>query len=707
MAPTISASSSSGGASVGCSTSRSQGIIEPMDTETQEHGRTSADRRTEGQKNTQMDAKMRADGRTQGDRSQVAQRTQADRKAQVDVVTQDSERLQLDRNSEKDVVAQRRVETQVERTQADERMRKDRKAQAGGTIQEDTRMQEERGTWSEDSIPAAVKNQSENWSVTSLSPPSRAPKPPPSEHSRSSQITEYIAQTPETSCIQEKPGIMVRSEEPAVTSSMNHQDTVLDPLLGNLGHPAQPPTGNLEQVGEERCQGQEWSGLVKAKPEDGQLQCPKEQWPGDVLCVDLGGPSQEVSTMPSLPGTEEGLHSTLTSQHLSTSACLSSGDQALLSSAPTLNLGPRSATQSHPAEAMATSGEGACAKEPDMEGRPPCTRSCDPGLIDSLKNYLLLLLKLSNTQASEAGAESQVGTATGGLEPSSTLAPTVEVAGLSPRTSRRILERVENNHLVQSAQTLLLSPCTSRRLTGLLDREVQAGQQALAAAQGFQAPSPLTVPTIVVGEEGSGLPSEGFSVHEREVSLEGPGLWGASQESGMGGPLGEGGRQIAESKTQEPFPEEEVPGEALTGLPAATPEELALGARRKIFLPKVRAAGDGEVAKPEERESPSVSPRGSRKSLAPGSPGTPGRERRSPTQGRKVGMLEVPRAEEEPTAEDLGSSPKASGLDTEPALDEGKQEALAKSKKAKDLLKGEQWKGWKKSSKKLQRGTAT
>jgi hypothetical protein len=51
-------------------------------------------------------------------------------------------------------------------------------------------------------------------------------------------------------------------------------------------------------------------------------------------------------------------------------------------------------------------------------------------------------------------------------------------------------------------------------------------------------------------------------------------------------------------------------------------------------------------------------------------------------------MLEVPRAEEEPAA-DLSPSPKASSVDTEPALDEGKQEALAKPRKAKDLLKGE------------------
>ena len=127
-------------------------------------------------------------------------------------------------------------------------------------------------------------------------------------------------------------------------------------------------------------------------------------------------------------------------------------------------------------------------------------------------------------------------------------------------------------------------------------------------------------------------------------------------------------------------------GEAMAGA-----QELALGARRKRFLPKVKAAGDGEGTKPEERESPSVSPRGPRKALAPGSPGTPGRERRSPTQGRKAGMLEVPRAEEELAAGDPAPSPKAGSLDAELALEEGNQDALAKSRKAKDLLKGEYW----------------
>nr|XP_024643392.1 alpha-protein kinase 3 isoform X1 [Macaca nemestrina] len=711
MAPTVSASSSSDVASIGCSTSGSQGIFEPMDMETQEDGRTSANQRPGSKKNVQADGKIQVDGRTRGDGTQIAQRTWADRNTQVYAGTQESKRPQSDRSAQKGMVTQGRAETQLETAQAGEKVQEDRKAQADEGTQEDRRMQEETGMQSAGSAPTATEGQSKQEAVTSLGPPSRTPELPPTEGPRAPPSIECFTQIPEGSCIPEKPGFLPRSEEAAVTASRNHEQTVLGPLSGNLMLPAQPPhEGSVEQVGGERCQGPQSSGPVEAKQEDSPFQCPEEEQPGGVPCVDQGGCppaglSQEVPTMPSLPGTgltaspKEGLSSTLTSQHRSSAAFLPSEDQALMSSAPTLHLGPGTPTQSHPPETMATSNEGACAQVSDVEGRTPGPRSCDPGLIDSLKNYLLLLLKLSSTETSGAGGESQVGAATGGLAPSATLTPTVEVAGLSPRTSRRILERVENNHLVQSAQTLLLSPCTSRRLTGLLDREVQAGRQALAAARGSWGPGPssLTVPAIVVDEEGPGLASEGASEGEGEVSLEGPGLLGASQESSTGDRLGEAGGQAVpgqgpstESIAQEPSQEEKFPGEALTGLPAATPEELALGARRKRFLPKVRAAGDGEATTPEERESPTVSPRGPRKSLVPGSPGTPGRERRSPTQGRKATMLEVPRAEEELAAGDLSPSPKAGGLNTELALDEGKQETLAKPRKAKDLLKAPQ-----------------
>ncbi|CAO2614019.1 Alpha-protein kinase 3 [Lemmus lemmus] len=679
MAPATSASSSPDTVSVDRGTPGTQGVVEPMDTDTQEAGRTHADGRVGGRKKTQTDGEPQVDGRTPGDGTRASQRTQSDEKAQVDIATQESERPQSNRSSQKDSVTQRRAGMQVGQTQADEKSQQDPR---------DTRICEEKETQLVDSIPTAFKSQPEQPSVASLSSTPQAFKPSPSECPRTDQVMACFETSPEASRVQEKSGVMLRSEEPPATAFRSDEDTRLDPLSGSHVCPAQrPPEGNSAQLGEETHPKSEWLGSVKAKQEDSLFQCPKEK-PGEMPSVDLpgghsAGLSQEVPAMPSFSGTgltnrlQEGLPSTTASQHMSTGDSHPSRDQDLLSSASTLQMGPESPIQSPPPEVTAPSSEGACAKEPNVEGRASGPRSCDPGLIDSLKNYLLLLLKLSSPETSEARANSQEEAATGGLASSSTLVPTMEVAGLSPRTSRRILDRVENNHLVQSAQTLLLSPCTSRRLTGLLDREVQAGQQALAAAQCSRGPcpSPLTIPAIVVGEEGSGTDEEGNSREE------------TSQESDKNELLREVGGQMVEGRTQEPCQEEVTPGEALTGLPAATPEELALGARRKRFLPKVRATSDGDANKAEERESPTVSPRGPRKGLIPG---TPGRERRSPTQARKSSMLEVP-GTEEPATGDLGSRPKAGALDSEPAPDEGKQEALAKPKNAKDLLKGECW----------------
>ncbi|CAK6442405.1 unnamed protein product [Pipistrellus nathusii] len=663
MAPTISASGSTGTASAGGSTPRSQGVMEPMDTETQESS-TYADWRHGGTKNSETDGKMQVDARTQ-----------ADRKTQVDIVAHESERTESGRRAQKDVVGQGRTGTQ-----------EDRKTQAGEKTQED-RIQEDRGTQSEKRVPIATKVQSEK-SVTNLSPQSRAPEGSLSEDPTSQMIAR--------SSVPEKPGFALRSGEAAETASGNQEET------GGLRLPAQllPEV----QTGGGRCWGPEWPGPAKDKLEDSLFQRPKEEQPGEVLSVGVGGAppaglSPNVPTLPSPAGTglthssQQGLPSTPTSQRMRAAAILPAGDQASLSSAPSVHLGPGTPTQNHPPETRAASSEGACAKMSDGEGRPTGAQSCDPGLIDSLKNYLLLLLKLSSKETSGGGTKSQEGAAHRGLAPSPTLAPTLEVAGLSPQTSRRILERVENDNLVQSAQTLLLSPCTSRRITGLLDREVQAGQQALAAARS-PGSSPLAVPAIVVGEEDPGLTSGESSKGEGEVPLERPGLLGTSQESGVGEAGGQGAFSqeplSAESRAQEPSRGEDLPPEAPAGLPAATPEELALGARRKRFLPKARAAGDGEAAKPEERESPTVSPRGPRKGLTPGSPGTLGREKRSPTQGRKAGLLEVPRAEEEQAAGDPGPSPKPSEPDAELSLEEDKQESPGKPRKAKDLLKAPQ-----------------
>ncbi|XP_041073902.1 alpha-protein kinase 3-like isoform X2 [Polyodon spathula] len=106
--------------------------------------------------------------------------------------------------------------------------------------------------------------------------------------------------------------------------------------------------------------------------------------------------------------------------------------------------------------------------------------------------------------------------------------------------------------------------------------------------------------------------------------------------------------------------------ESLTLIPSATPEELASGARRKIFIPKPRteeleaAVPDSQLKKEEESkrrrlsqdlEVPSMSPGQSRRGLAflqtPSPQNTPPMERRSPTVSRRTSNLEVPKLYEE------------------------------------------------------------
>ncbi|KAG8516377.1 Alpha-protein kinase 3, partial [Galemys pyrenaicus] len=382
---------------------------------------------------------------------------------------------------------------------------------------------------------------------------------------------------------------------------------------------------------------------------DSQPSSPPSRAPEPAAQRFAGGPPQAAAPVPTPPARRR--HGPQDSPPQGPAGRRAPGE-ALLSSAPPQCLGLGT-----PAETAAAGGSGAWAPGPD--GSPPRPRSCDPGLIDSLRNYLLLLLQLSSAEPGGEGPQPR-----GGAAPAA-LAPPVAVAGLSPRTSRRVLERAENDRLVQSAQSLLLSPCTSRRLAHLLDQEAQAASAALSPG-----PRGPPVPAIVVGGEGPG-PAVGGPGGEGAAS---PGSSGGGLPGEAGGP----GPLSAARGAQEP-PREE--GRA--GLPAATPQELALGARRKRFLPKGRAAGDGETAESEGGESPTVSPRRPRKGLVPGSPGPPGRERRSPTQGRRADTLQVPSAGEEPAA-DPGASPPASDQDAELAPEE------AKTKKAPDLLKAPQ-----------------
>ncbi|NWW74924.1 ALPK3 kinase, partial [Climacteris rufus] len=255
-------------------------------------------------------------------------------------------------------------------------------------------------------------------------------------------------------------------------------------------------------------------------------------------------------------------------------------------------------------------------------------------LVSSLKNYLLLLLKMSDSSKdatkgdTDSGDKEQPDAGAG-------MIPEIGIAGLSPRTSRRVLEKVQNNQLFQTAENLPLTPRTSRRITGMINEEFVSSKEMLAGrpvpprrrtwgAPEAEGPPSLSVPSIVVGS----VPVAGAAPHSSDLPA------GSSEGS---------------------------PPDSLAVLPCATPEELALGARRKIYLPKPKQVGEEEEAaleSPGHSRSPNVSPRQSRKNTsllhspapAPSSPS----EQCSPTLTRKMATLEVPKLFEEPTGDTSG-----------------------------------------------------
>ncbi|XP_009322122.1 PREDICTED: alpha-protein kinase 3 isoform X1 [Pygoscelis adeliae] len=256
-------------------------------------------------------------------------------------------------------------------------------------------------------------------------------------------------------------------------------------------------------------------------------------------------------------------------------------------------------------------------------------------LVSSLKNYLLLLLKMSDS-SKDATKEDTDPRNKEQLDAEEVMLPEIGIAGLSPRTSRRVLEKVQNNQLFQTAENLPLTPRTSRRITGMINEEFVTSKEMLACrpvppkrrtrvAPEVEGPPQLSVPSIVVGS----MPAAGAGQPPNNISDLPP----AS-------------------------PEEESPGDCLAVLPCATPEELASGARRKIYLPKAKQVGEEEEATPESpghMRSPTVSPRQSRKNAAllqsPALAPSPPTEQRSPTLTRKMAMLEVPKLYEEPTGD--------------------------------------------------------
>ncbi|XP_036417509.1 alpha-protein kinase 3 [Colossoma macropomum] len=97
--------------------------------------------------------------------------------------------------------------------------------------------------------------------------------------------------------------------------------------------------------------------------------------------------------------------------------------------------------------------------------------------------------------------------------------------------------------------------------------------------------------------------------------------------------------------------------DSLTLIPSATPEELASGARRKIYLAKTKSEDEGSDTQ-NKRDSPKMSPSQARRAaflqLQSGQQ-TPPMERRSPLLGRRKATLEVPKPKEE-TSEETDNS---------------------------------------------------
>ncbi|XP_042599887.1 alpha-protein kinase 3-like isoform X2 [Cyprinus carpio] len=89
--------------------------------------------------------------------------------------------------------------------------------------------------------------------------------------------------------------------------------------------------------------------------------------------------------------------------------------------------------------------------------------------------------------------------------------------------------------------------------------------------------------------------------------------------------------------------------DSLTLIPSATPEELASGARRKIYLAKTKSEDEGSDTQ-GKRDSPYMSPSQARRAaflqLQSGQQ-TPPTERRSPLMARRKATLDVPKPKEE------------------------------------------------------------
>ncbi|XP_063782638.1 alpha-protein kinase 3 isoform X2 [Pseudophryne corroboree] len=220
----------------------------------------------------------------------------------------------------------------------------------------------------------------------------------------------------------------------------------------------------------------------------------------------------------------------------------------------------------------------------------------------------------------------------------------VSSAPLSPVTPRRSSKATQEG-TVLSKEDLSFSPSTSRKIAA----KIASGTDFTAA---------LSVPSIVVGS----LPAE--------QTLESMHFDSESDSS----------RKWKST-------------ENLVPIPSATPEELASGARRKIFLPKSKQLDDENIGStdslspPSRKESPNVSPGQSRRNKSFLTSQSPPIEKRSPGTIRRLGVLEVPKIHEEEV--DKGKDAESGAQETKSTL--SKEDAQStETKKVNDPYKAPQ-----------------
>ncbi|XP_072258153.1 alpha-protein kinase 3 isoform X2 [Pyxicephalus adspersus] len=222
----------------------------------------------------------------------------------------------------------------------------------------------------------------------------------------------------------------------------------------------------------------------------------------------------------------------------------------------------------------------------------------------------------------------------------------VESAPLSPATPKR-RSKGSNEETFLTKEDLSFSPSTSRKIAA----KIASGSNSIAA---------LSVPSIVVGS----LPSENTA----ECML---------------------------CESQRDSNRKWRSSENLSAIPSATPQELASGARRKIYIAKPKQpegeddANIGSVTPPSKKESPNVSPGLSRKSSSLLAPQSPPVERRSPGTTRRMAMLEVPKICEE-TVDQNKASDSSSHETKDSGVSPKEEPQITEIKKVKDPYKAPQ-----------------